>query len=210
MLVSCQPRRYYSASEQRLTAFAYLAYEGRKAQPWPESKLAQLFLGLIHWAEYVLPGYATIWRLRCLDCILIEAHDDIYHLRPSGSLKVLGLDCDILGETHSGLNVQMEVGMYLQLVWALYTFSTNWRMAPDRPEPSSGLSAERRSLKPQTTHWRRFWEAAWLSERIDTYVTYLSTMSTEFPGVQKYLQNYSSATLRNFHVYSIHYFNDIS
>ena len=42
-----------------------------------------------------------------------------------------------------------------------------------RPEPLSGLSAERRSIEPQTAHWRIFWEAAWLSEWMDTYVTLL-------------------------------------
>ena len=120
--------------------------------------------------EYVLPCYATKWRLRCLDCILIEAQNDKYFIQTTGSLKVIRLDCDILGETHSGSKVQMkvEVGMYVQLAWPLYT-STNWHVAPQQPERWAREPLDTGTiLWKETTHWRRFWEVARLSERADT------------------------------------------
>ena len=128
-LVSCQSRRYYSASEQRQTVSTYLPYQWWKARPWLESKLIQLFLRLIvHWVEYVLPDCGTKIAIACLDRIFIEAQNDIYFFRSRGSLKVLCLDGDLFAENHCGLNVQKKVGMYLQLTWPLYT---NRRVAPE-------------------------------------------------------------------------------
>ena len=111
-LVSCQPRRYYSASEQRLAVFAYLACQCGNPRPWPESKLAQSFVQIIvH--RYVLPGCTIKFTVVCRDRILIEAQNDIYFFHPWGSLKVIRLDFDVFGENHSGSNVQMDVGILL-------------------------------------------------------------------------------------------------
>ena len=81
---------------------------------------------IVHWVEYVPPDCDIIWRFTCLDRISIEAQNDIYFFRPRGSLKVSCLDSNYFAEIHCGLNVQMKVGMYLQLAWPLYA-CTNWR-----------------------------------------------------------------------------------
>ena len=75
-LVSCQLRRYYLASEQRLTVFAYLAYEGESGVTQAAIQISTV----IRTINGALSGIrASSLRLRnhmCLDCILIEDQND--------------------------------------------------------------------------------------------------------------------------------------
>ena len=86
------------------------------------TKISTIILGLtVHWVEYILPSYATKWRLRCLDCILIEAQNDIYFIQTTGSLKAIRLDCNIFSETHSGWMCRWKLVCTLQFARPLWT-----------------------------------------------------------------------------------------
>ena len=65
------------------------------------------------------------WRVKSATWTLAWTLAGIKVLAFLGSLKGFRLNFDKFSQNHSGSNVQMEVGKYKQLAWALYT-STIW------------------------------------------------------------------------------------
>ena len=143
---------------------------------------------------YVLPDCGSkIPATSCPDRIFIEAQNDKYFFHPLWSLKVFCLDPDFFAENHSGLDVQMKVGMYLGFAWPLYT---NWRVAPEALK-------HYRELSSTVLSYGWFWEVGqqlrWVSFNISHKSSASDTMNERTDKVPVRLQRLSCCVHSVYH-----------